>query len=454
VPALNAYAARCQAVLQSGKPDNDILLYWPIFDRWSSPTGSVQPFTVHARDWLEQQPVGKAAETLWNLGYQFDYVSDHQLASAKVKDRKIETPGGLYRAVVVPKCEYMPLETLKKLDGFRQAGVIVIYQDQLPKDVPGLGRLDGRRSEFKKLTGWMEANSIRVLVGDLNTELAGASVSRETLFDQPGLMCVRRQIDDGRFYFIANRGEKAIDGWVPLATEAKSVVILDPLTGRSGVAASRAATNQTTEVYLQLPPGGSIVLHTLTDRKVRGVSWNYWNSDGAAATLQGRWQVKFVQGGPELPASFAAEQLGSWTASGDTNAQRFAGSALYSLTFDAPAGSAKEWQLDLGKVCQSARVRLNGRELGTLITPPFRVAVDKLKRKGNVLEVEVTNVSANRIRDLDRRGVKWKTFNDINFVNLAYQPFNAANWPLTDSGLLGPVTLTPLKVAAMKQGGQ
>ena len=32
VPALNAYAARCQAVLQSGQPDNDILLYWPIHD--------------------------------------------------------------------------------------------------------------------------------------------------------------------------------------------------------------------------------------------------------------------------------------------------------------------------------------------------------------------------------------------------------------------------------------
>ena len=67
-----------------------------------------------------------------------------------------------------------------------------------------------------------------------------------------------------------------------------------------------------------------------------------------------------------------------------------------------------------------------------------------LKPKGNVLEVEVTNVSANRIRDLDRRGVKWKNFYDINIVNLDYKPFDASNWPLTDSGLLGPVTLTPV----------
>jgi hypothetical protein len=274
-------------------------------------------------------------------------------------------------------------------------------------------------------------------------------IRRESMFDQSGLMCIRRAVEGGKFYFVANRGKETIDGWI-LATEAKSVVILDPLNGRTGVAASRAVASWGTEVLLQLAPGESVILRTLADRKASGAAWSYYDAAGAPSALGGKWQVKFIQGGPELPALFSTEQLGSWTASGDTNAQRFAGSALYSLKFDAPAGDAKEWQLDLGKVCQSARVRLNGRDLGTLITPPFRVTVDKLKRKGNVLEVEVTNVSANRIRDLDRRGVKWKTFNDINVVNLAYQPFNAANWPPTDSGLLGPVTLTPLKAAAMK----
>ncbi|MCU0787007.1 MAG: hypothetical protein MUC91_02280, partial [Verrucomicrobia bacterium] len=63
----------------------------------------------------------------------------------------------------------------------------------------------------------------------------------------------------------------------------------------------------------------------------------------------------------------------------------------------------------------------------------------------NVLEVEVTNTSANRIRDLDRRGVSWQTFHDINFVNMNYKEFDASNWPLEDSGLLGPVRLIPVR---------
>jgi len=38
--------------------------------------------------------------------------------------------------------------------------------------------------------------------------------------------------------------------------------------------------------------------------------------------------------------------------------------------------------------------------------------------------------------------VPWKNFKDINIVNVNYRPFSAADWPLTDCGLLGPVTLT------------
>jgi hypothetical protein len=86
---------------------------------------------------------------------------------------------------------------------------------------------------------------------------------------------------------------------------------------------------------------------------------------------------------------------------------------------------------------------VNGRDCGTLITPPFQLVVTHLKPEGNILEVEVTSTSANRIRDLDRRGVVWQKFHDINFVNMYYKPFNAAEWPVADSGLLGPVTLTP-----------
>jgi hypothetical protein len=153
-----------------------------------------------------------------------------------------------------------------------------------------------------------------------------------------------------------------------------------------------------------------------------------------------------------LPVDFQTARLASWTTFPDTNTQAFAGTAKYGVTFDVPDSAGKNYFLDLGDVRQSARVKLNGKDYGTLITPPFRVVVDNLKPAGNRLEVEVTSVSANRIRDLDRRGVQWKIFKDINIVNINYRPFDAADWPLTDCGLLGPVKLTA--VTPMPRGVQ
>jgi hypothetical protein len=125
------------------------------------------------------------------------------------------------------------------------------------------------------------------------------------------------------------------------------------------------------------------------------------------------------------------------------------------MEFPRPAAtdsSVKAWRLDLGTVHESARIVLNGRELGTFIGPWFRVDVPAAAlRDANVLEVEVTNLMANRIADLDRRGVAWKKFYNVNFparlqANRGEDGlFSAAKWTPLPSGLVGPVTLTPLR---------
>lgn len=475
VPALNTYVTRCQSVLQSGASDNDILLYWPIHDLWHNPAGMARQLTVHARDWFEDQPIGKTAEQLWNRGYAFDYVSDRQLANAEIVDGQVRL-GGSYPTVVIPRTQHIPLETMRKLVELARAGGTVAFQESLPGDVPGWGQLEARRRELKELLnhidlsnnsartlstspGQLQTATVgqgRILVGDLETALVAAGVRRESMFDRPGVMCVRRRVADELYYFIANRSENlVVNDWIPLAlgrarlplnpNRAGSVVVMDPLRGQTGVGAMRQGGQGRTEVYLSLQPGESLILRCHAVGTADRPQWQYWEASGPAAELVGRWQVTFQEGGPVLPPAFQTPHLASWTESGGTNAQAFAGTARYTLTFDAPAQHADHWRLDLGRVCQSARVRLNDQELGTLITPPFRVVAGPLKPTGNVLEIEVTNVSANRIRDLDRRGVKWKNSYDINFVNLDYRPFDASNWPLIDSGLLGPATLTPVR---------
>jgi len=477
--AVNTYAARVQSILQSGQPDNDILLYWNISDFWMQPGDKLLPqLTVHARDWFEGQPIGRTAKELWDKGYAFDYVSDAQLKTAKIvngEDRLIETdgashpikkimmPGGTYKVIVVPECNFIPLETFKNLLEFAESGAIVVFEKQLPSDISGCNNFEKQREEFKQLlesikltqrvhskdpnfvASWMQADfgKGKIFVGEGPSALFRAYVKPEPLADA-GLSFVRRTFEEGYQYFIANRSGTNFDGWVSFNRIVGSAVILDPQTGKSGVGLIKPF-----QVYLQLHVGESIILRICYDKKVEGPAWNYWQTNGQPVEITGAWNVKFLEGGPTLPADFQTAKLASWTTFPDTNSQAFAGTAKYATTFDVPNWKLEigNWKcfLDLGDVRQSARVRVNGQDYGTLITPPFRVVVDNLKPTGNTLEVEVTSVAANRIRDLDRRGVKWKVFRDINIVDINYKPFDASDWALTDCGLLGPVTLTPVK---------
>ncbi|GAC1516465.1 MAG: hypothetical protein NVS1B4_11560 [Gemmatimonadaceae bacterium] len=285
----------------------------------------------------------------------------------------------------------------------------------------------------------------RIFAGaSLDALLVAAGVTRESLVDRPGLRFIRQRLERSgdRQYFIDYTGAAPLDDWIPLATRAAAVELMDPMTGRIGMAELRHDAHGSPEVRLQLQPGESYILRT-SGRAAEGPAWGYRTTLGGAVPLVGTWAVSFIDGGPATPAAFQSDTLAAWTGRGDEEADRFAGTARYTLRFDAPS-SARSFLLELGRVAESARVRLNGRELGTLVARPFQVETGALKPTGNVLEVDVTNLSANRVRDLDRRHVAWKIFRDINFVGLDYKPFDASEWPVRTSGLIGPVTVTAL----------
>ena len=241
-----------------------------------------------------------------------------------------------------------------------------------------------------------------------------------------GVRFVRRAHPRGVDYFLVNRGGAPVDGWVRLGLAARSAVLLDPRSpGRSGVAALRRGA--ASEVYLQLDPGESAVLGRSPPRWPREIPGRTPTPSVTPSRWPARGASRSSRAAPSLPASSELPVLASWTTFADAEAQRFAGSGRYTVRFDRPAGGAFDWLLDLGRVAETARVKLNGRDLGTLFSRPFRLRVGEALRTGtNTLEIEVTNLAANRVRDLDRRGVPWKTFHDANVVNVDYKPLDAS----------------------------
>src|SRR5437660_662333 len=322
LPAMNRYVARVQSILQSGRPDNDVLLYWPLYDNWHDTTGLRSDFEVQHPGWLHGKPVGAVARLLWQRGYGFDYVSDRLLQTS------VATPE--YRAILVPPTDHMPDATFGRLLDLARAGAIVIFVVQLPADVPGLGRLPQRRrrlEDAKRRLALGEADGNggrrsvvgtgRVLVGhDVERLLDAAGVRRERMVDRAGVRFIRRKQQGGHDYFISYTGATTLDGWIALAVSAAAVAIMDPGSGRAGLAQLRTGTDGQAEVYLQLEPGASVILRAF-DRPVSGAPWPYLRPVGAPVELRGNWSVTFLAGGPVLPASFRTDTLVSWTEHGD-----------------------------------------------------------------------------------------------------------------------------------------
>ncbi len=438
-PVLNAYVARCQSVLQAGGPDNDLLVYWPIYDYWMQPGGTALKMTVHGKEWMATQRIGHVADLLLKTGYAFDIISDRLLRGIAFRDGKLCAPGGRYRAIVVPACRYMPVATLRVLADLAEKGAVVMFENEIPKDVPGLARLDERRRQLA-IERERLAKANAVVASDLSQALQKHGLPREAMADS-GLKFIRRKVGDDRYYFIANQMAAAWDGWLALSRPCVSAVLLDPMTGHRGTLAVRQRAGQS-QVYLQLAPGESRIVR-LSPQSIAGPKWTYLQPKGEPIVVSGPWQVDFVEGEPKLPASYKLETLASWTEAPDEEAKRFAGTGRYQTTITLPAGAqADDWLLDLGDIRASARVRINGQDAGVIVALPHQLRVGRYLEPGkNALAIEVTNCSANRIRDLDRRGVDWKIMKDINIVTVHYRKIEPAKWPLEPSGLLGPVCL-------------
>ncbi|MGQ9504167.1 MAG: glycosyl hydrolase [Thermogutta sp.] len=442
VPALTQYIARCQSVLQAGEHDNDMLLYWPIYDLWMDPKGMTIPLTVHRREWMENQRVGEVARLLLNRGFAFDFISDQMIAELKVDNGAISASGGKYRAILVPACTYMPEDTLEHLARLAEAGATVIFERQLPQDVPGWGNLGHRRKKFAEQKARLSQVGT-VITSDVTSALVDAGVVREPMVDL-GLKFVRRKINGDYWYFVANHTAKPIDGWVPLGVPCAGATLFEAMLAKSGQLKCRHKDG-VNEVFIQLEPGTTVFFRAERTPLPDNPKMPYFRQSGEPIVLAGTWQVEFIEGGPALPEAYRTQKLSSWTEIPDTRARAFAGTARYTLEFTAPPVAPDDWLLDLGNVRESARVRLNGFDLGPLIALPFRVRLGAALKEGiNRLEVEVTNLSANRIRDLELKKIEWKIMKDANIVNVNYRAFDASQWPVEDSGLLGPVRLIPL----------
>jgi len=184
--------------------------------------------------------------------------------------------------------------------------------------------------------------------------------------------------------------------------------------------------------------------------------------------IKGPWEVRFTPGWG-APKTIEMDPLISWSESSDPGVKYFSGSATYRKVLGIPLKLVKastpgtdlsfKTYLDLGKVAVMAAVKLNGKDLGILWKPPYRVDItDAVKAGENVLELRVVSLPINRMigdellpEDSERKPngtlVRWPQWLQDGKPSPSGR-FTFTSWrlwkkdsPLLESGLLGPVSM-------------
>jgi hypothetical protein len=451
---MNQYITRCQSVLQSGLPDNELLIYWPVSDYWMNSFNPDPQISIHDIDkWLHPTDFYKYVTSLQSKGYSLDFVSDDLLNGLTVNNGHLRTPSGSeYKTLIFPPVGYIPESTFHHAMELAQQGALVLLGN-IPGDVPGYGNLTERRNILSELISSLDFAEVspdefyaktgqgEILVSpDILHLLEKKSIHPEPVTSS-GLKFIRRTSAKGTYYYIVNHTPEKIDSFFTFTKSANFSYLLDPLSGRTGEAMVERQ-NKVNLTRIQLSPGQSVFLF-LTDLEERLSPWKYEVNESPAITLNNHWKLNFLSGGPILPASRELDSLGLWTTLSDTAALHFSGTVLYSTTFNLSEQTASDYLLDLGKLYESALVRINGKEAGMVWSIPYTLRIGGFLKSGeNTIEIEVANLMANRIRWMDRQKIEWRKFREINFVNINYRPFDASKWEILPSGLAGPVTIT------------
>ncbi|HEX3800789.1 MAG TPA: glycosyl hydrolase [Verrucomicrobiae bacterium] len=434
-PFLN-YINRCQFMMQQGLFDADVCYYY----------GDHVPN-------FSQLKKSDPAKIL--PGYDYDVITEEALLERmSVRDKRLMLPDGMsYRVLVLPDRAIISLPVLRKLKELVANGATVI--GPRPVQASGLQGYPESDAEVAKLAAGIWGNCDgknvtefsfgqgRIIWGRTAREVLRADgIQPDFEFSGGGtntdIDYIHRTAGNTEIYFVANRSKHSENLLCQFRVAGKVPEYWNAVSGEHYFVDGSAEPDGRTKVALTLDPCGSgFVIFRGTNAPANIQAGGNFLKLSPRTELEGPWTVNFDPkwGGPE---SVEFRQLASWTARPEPGIKYYSGTAIYRKRFDLPPGGAKSdsqlW-LDLGEVHELAEVRLNGKNLGVLWTPPFRVNIsDAATPLRNELEIEVVNFWPNRIIG-DQSLPAAQRFTRTNIRKLT------ATTALMESGLIGPVRI-------------
>ncbi len=426
------YISRCQYFMQQGQFVADVLYYY----------GDHVPN-------IAGQKANDPAKVL--PGFDYDVINEDMLQKLSLQNGTVTLPGGMsYKVLVLPNHKALSLAAIKRVDELVKAGATIIGPK--PETTISLVSYPGSESELKKIADNLWGNSMdasginkvglgrviwgqtarQVLLADnIQPDFAAKSNDPKQVFDY-----IHHTLTGMDYYFVSNQNKETVNVTCAFRIESKQPELWDAMTGEIRDAGAFQQKNGQTIIPLELNPYGSVfvIFRKPIPTSKKGISKSNYPAYTYLSTIGGPWELQFDPkwGGP---ASIKFDSLESWSNRKEEGIQYYSGKVVYRKTFNSPSNiKAKYIYLDLGNVQDVgiARIYLNGKDLGIVWAPPFRVQITgALKQKDNKLEIEVVNSWRNRLVG-DRGKPENERFTKTN-IRIREE------WSLLPAGLLGPV---------------
>ena len=495
--AYHDYVARSQSVLQHGTTVADVL--YLITE--GAPNVFLPPSSaVEGNKYLEGysefgfdpekdaiiQGSGKREKEFMpdRKGYNFDGCSPRILIDrASVQNGKIVFEGGAsYELLVLPQTSSMTPDLLSKIESLVKNGATVIGHPALYS--PSLENYPACDQEVKNLSEKMWTS---FEIPEKETEILygkgkivwGGNLSKpdkgelypnyrstaEYLningvipdFKADGTVrYIHKKMPETDLYFVSNRTNNPTKVVCEFRVGEGTPELWNPMTGEIRPLPEYSVKDDITSIPLQFEKyeAYAIVFNKTSAGKAIKGEKNFYPKK-KVQVIDGSWELAFDPkwGGPE---KVTFDTLEDWIDRPEEGIKYYSGKATYYKIFDCESLTKGEnLFLNLGKVNNLARVKLNGKDLGVVWTTPFEVEItDVVKAKNNQLEIEVANLWVNRLigdEQLPYDGIengKWPEWLQ-NKEERPSKRYTFTTWnhytkdsPLQSSGLLGPVTIT------------
>jgi hypothetical protein len=427
------YLRRCNYLLQQGQNIADVAYF--IGEDCPKMTGIRQP----------ELPAG----------YSFDYInSEVIIRDMTVENGTMKLPHGTsYKILVLPPQTTMRPETLEKIGKLIAGGAVVIGNP--PSSSPSLRNYPEADRKIISLAGeiW---GAVPEKIHTYGKGKVLTNTSIEDAFELTGvipdcgldatspLLYVHRKSGNTEIYFITNQSENEINATPKFRVKDLQPELWDAITGETRVLPSFEQTGNLTTVPLQLAPQESMFIVFRKPGKPAKNSLSVYDNFPKPETIaefSSPWSVNFnsdnIHRGPSEPVTF--EKLTDWSQNENEQIRFYSGAAVYKNTFKITSSTPSQIYLDLDKVAQMAKVKINGQYAGGLWTEPYRLNITNFVRKGeNTVEIEVVNTWKNRM------------IGDANLpeeerIVQAATAKMRPNKPLQESGIIGTAKIVGIK---------